>query len=452
MATIRARLQSFGVADRAAGVRDRLYTAAPALLAFTVFGEFATPEEFWTQWWFYVGVGMFFSGVFLEPFFGTARACIANCLAAIGAFVSADRSQLEPLWLTFLGFAVLLLFSAVLAAVLPGASRVKALLNRASTWGTASLFGSVALLLEAASSVLVTGPAAALLAVGTAVLVAGLRLRWSNIRARSVEFPSPVVVDSIGPNMLLVEGVPDSYEPGVEVVVEPSGVVGTFLARLPGPFGPRALIALGAEWHSVASRLPARLQIERTSESERVIGLVGAGSDVGHVRFAMAAQSQLGDPAVIRVDGADVIYQVASQSLIDYRWDDSRAVLAEATALQVGEAVDGRLRLVQRVPEAFAELRSASNLAVHGLPSGYVRLGVLKGTAFPIGLALDGPARGHTAVLGMSGMGKTSVAQHISHSVAASDPVIALDVTGEYRKNLGFASWAVGDGFIAPGA
>ncbi len=451
MASIRSRLENFGVADRAAGVRDRLYVALPAMIVFTVLGAFASSEAFWVQWWFYVGLGVFFSGVFLEPFFGTARACLANSLAAIGAFFSADRSRLEPLWTIFLLLALVLLVAAILAAVLPGSGRAKSMLNRVSTWGTSSLFGAVALLLESTSAVATGDPNPVLLAVGTVSLVVGVRLRLSYFRSRDVLFLSPVVVDSIGPNMLLLEGVAASLDPGTEVVVQPSGIVGTFLGRLPGPFGPRALVAVGAEWHSVAPRLPSHVSLEKTSETERVLGLVGAGSDTSQVRFAMAAGSRIGDPATVRVGDDDVLYQVASQGLVDYRWDDSRAVIAEATALQVGQVDGGRLRLVQRVPDPFVELRSAGHVVGAGLPAGHVRLGLLKGTDFPIGLALDASVRGHTAVLGMSGMGKTVVAQRVCHAVATANQVVALDVTGEYRKNLGFSTW-VKDDFLTVGA
>jgi len=58
---------------------------------------------------------------------------------------------------------------------------------------------------------------------------------------------------------------------------------------------------------------------------------------------------------------------------------------------------------------------------------------------------VDADRRGHIAILGMSGMGKTAVAQRICSTLGSDHVVVALDTTGEYRSHLSFPDWSDSD-------
>jgi DNA helicase HerA-like ATPase len=106
----------------------------------------------------------------------------------------------------------------------------------------------------------------------------------------------------------------------------------------------------------------------------------------------------------------------------------------------VGSPTAGYIRSTTYLPGAHDPVHQASELA-GTLGAEYFEIGQIKGTAIPIGLRTDDKRRGHIAILGMSGMGKTAVSQRVCAALGVDHVVVALDTTGEYQSRLAFPSW-----------
>lgn len=427
------------------GVRDRLKTAVPAFVVFTALGVIVDPG-FWGQWWWYVGLGLTLSTVFIEPFFGSARSGIANSLAGIGAFWSASKEGLEPLWWVYFGLCAAIFLSSVLAASLPGNGAVKAQLNRFGIFGRASVLGLSALLLESATKVAQSEPRYVVLAIAAIALTVGLSLRWSYFRHSTGERQASAL-DVVGPGLLLLEGV-DRLVPGTAILIKGrSGKPhqGVVASRIPGKYGARTVVAIDADWTKIVGELPSSLSVSHDLARQPAVGVVSAGSNTTSIAFSPFLPVGIGDCVRISdANGRELAYQIFALQLVEEVWNGSKSVETSARAEQLGHDDGGFLRSVPHLPAPHSAI-SKGSLSGVSLPVGYARIGQIVGTEFPIGIATDSAARGHLAVLGMSGMGKTTVVQRICSELGTVQQVVALDATGEYASRWGVPRWSRGD-------
>jgi DNA helicase HerA-like ATPase len=139
-----------------------------------------------------------------------------------------------------------------------------------------------------------------------------------------------------------------------------------------------------------------------------------------------------------------LLYQVARLRLADAAWAGSQALLPHATAHLVGWPDGTWIRSLTHLPRPHEPIFRAGELA-GALAASFYPIGKVKGTEIPVGLRVDAERRGHIAILGMSGMGKTAVAQRICSTLGSDHVVVALDTTGEYVSRLSFRTWPQDD-------
>src|SRR4051812_34517635 len=96
--------------------RERLLPALLGMLLFVGLGR-QVDHQFWTAWWFYVGLGIAVAVVFVEPFYGRAQDAIVAAVGGVGAWASADRSPVDGLWTAYLVFCAALLVCGGYAAL-----------------------------------------------------------------------------------------------------------------------------------------------------------------------------------------------------------------------------------------------------------------------------------------------------------------------------------------------
>lgn len=160
-------------------------------------------------WWLVVGAVMVVATVFVEPFFTRPQDAIANAVAGLGAYASADRQEVDALWTGLLGLMVVLLIAGVASAVAISEGRLKWIANRISmTLGRAVLVGGFALSLEVVGRAARGDQHFQFLGLGTAVLLLAVGVDWGRvlnvIRRGRVSLPSSIA-SVIGPSALLIE-------------------------------------------------------------------------------------------------------------------------------------------------------------------------------------------------------------------------------------------------------
>jgi hypothetical protein len=174
-----------------------------------------------------------------------------------------------------------------------------------------------------------------------------------------------------------------------------------------------------------------------------VLGAVDIGSTESSLSFAPIQDLEIGSVvSVSRAERESVFYQVASAEvgMLSAKKDSHLIVRVQANQLGYLNRVSRRLERHRWVPcpgaavvKPSADLGSGSDI-----PEGHLRLGQVIGTNIPVFLDWRAACEGHLAILGMTKMGKTSLAVRIARNLANDRRVAVLDQTGEYigRRRL----------------
>jgi hypothetical protein len=278
---------------------------------------------------------------------------------------------------------------------------------------------------------------------GVAALTGLIAVNWDqllNDTLKSSETAGTAVA-AIGPRMLLASTGSLALAPGARVVVNGlSAVSGTVIAQLPHAGGPRFQIALDAGYSSVCDSFPSDITLTTDAASTGVVGTVADGSSDVVIEFGPLSQLRLGAPVVLDTEDGALIYQVSSLRLRTTTWNGASAVVPHASARQLGLTSRGWITGVDYLPTPHQVVRDPGTLTDE-LPDGFCRIGRVKGTQIPVGIQRDHKLRGHVAILGMSGMGKTAVANRIASELGGHELMVALDLTGEYASRLGLPAW-----------
>ena len=417
------------------------------MAAFVVLGLVAT-DKTWAQPWLFVGVGLAVSATFLEPYFGTPRAAIANAAGGIGACVGADHGAIDGLWLALTVFLGVVMVAGVVAAI-SRATELNAITRQfAGRFGRATVVGTPILFLIVLTEADARRSGFELLTVASAILVASVSFDWAGLWSRvKRRQESATALAAIGPRMLLVAAASRVFREGDTVDVDAGGegmTYGHIVARLPHSDGLRYGIVLAEEWTTVSRRFPQEVTLTKREGDAGPVGAAGGGSTERVVEFEAFEDLAVGDPLATRASDRALLYQVANLRLAEATWAGSHALLPRARGHLVGWP-DGRwIRSVTHLPAPHEPIFRASEMT-GSLDSGFYPIGKVKRTDVAVGLRVDSERRGHIAILGMSGMGKTAVAQRICSTLGVDHVVIVLDTTGEYGSRLGFPDWAPGD-------
>ena len=425
-------------------VRRRLAAAVPAFALFCAMGFIGlSPDS--NQAWFFIGLGLTLSATFIEPYYRGPRTAIVNSGAALASYTAIDTGAVEGLWIATLVFLVLVLVAGVTASVTPEGPVNIAVKQFSARFGGAAGLGGLLLGLIVVTNAEMRIDGFEWLAFGSVILVISVTFDWANLWTRfGRRQETATAVAAIGPRMLLVSSSPSqAFTPGDNVTVAAGTheISGSVVARLPHPQGLRYRIALAEEWTNVCRSFPQSIALrERTTSDLQVAGAVAEGTTQDIIRFEPIRRLHVGDPLLISSPTGDLLYQVAQLSLTSSTWSGSKSVVPEAAAHLVGRPEETFVRSVTYLPDPHDAVNVARDFE-GSLSDDYYELGTVKGTRVPIGIRTDADRRGHIAILGMSGMGKTAVAQRVCKTFGSDHTVIVLDATGEYASRLGFPEW-----------
>jgi hypothetical protein len=418
------------------------------MVVFTVAGSrVAASGSPFVQTWFGVGAGTALATTFSEPFWTAPRSALINAAGGLLVVVATHPQNLRIVWIPLLVmYAAVLIASAYLALAGEAHPALKVVaMPFCRALGRAVVIGGSALVLEIVALAHTNTPGWPSLVFGSLVLLVALIPDWPGmiIAARSArEGNLATATAALGPRLLLISAPGTDLPVGatVEVSTGASECVGTVIAHLPHASGLRLQVALQSDAAKLCARYPAEIRLKKLGQ-EDVVGAVGPGTTARSIDFSPSAPLNTGDPLRVEGDGdRRVLYQITDLELIRTDWAGSAAVIPRAHASLVGEPGGGHIRFASGLPDAHGPIKRWADLA-DDLPDGYERIGRVKGTQFPIGINVDDVTTGHIAIMGMSGMGKTSMAQHVSQAFGRRCLAVVLDTTGEYRQKLGYPVW-----------
>jgi len=173
-----------------------------------------------------------------------------------------------------------------------------------------------------------------------------------------------------------------------------------------------------------------------------LVGFVGDGSDIATLKFLRVggANVQEGDLVQVSTNAGPIVYQVVN-AVVDSESLDARnqADFVVGEALQLGRWNEARGTFERHgwVPAARAPVVKLSALGQLPAQPDEVVLGKIPGTDLSVLLNAREAVSHHTAVLGVTGVGKSVFTRELVRKLA-TDPmrVIVVDFTREWRKKL----------------
>lgn len=256
-----------------------------------------------------------------------------------------------------------------------------------------------------------------------------------------------VKLNSVGawkPNHLFTASLPDGsqrYVISLFSQTQGSDVVGTGLcvATLAEP----ARLPVG----SVCASLDEAKTVEflenlSGAKDGKLVGFVVENSTIGTLHFEVSSRSGLheGDVIFAHVEGQDIFYQIVGAETYEENFDQNPrgTHIVKASQLGVYSPYDGFTKYTW-LPSMNTPLFSAGSRQFDDPVVGdrEFHIGTVPSTNVQAVARIDELVEYHTAVLGVTGTGKTELALDvIRQAVARGTKVFCVDFTGDYRARL----------------
>lgn len=230
--------------------------------------------------------------------------------------------------------------------------------------------------------------------------------------------------------------------------VKEDSILGTGLVS--GTVEPAEAMPPGLVFES--SECPGRDQVvaellNETETSAKLIGFVVEGSTISQIQFEVALEEDLQEGLVIFciIAGRRVYYQIVSARTEEETFDNNPRGTLRVTASQLGMPHDvSGFDWYPWVPgmntpvfQSSTVLQSASKKK-NSNGANLFQLGLIPGTNNGVGIEFNDILKYHTAVLGVTGVGKTELVFDLIRNGLdrRAAKIICVDFTGEYIKRL----------------
>jgi hypothetical protein len=429
--------------------------------------------------WLLSAIALWFLTLLSAPWFVPPRDALANAVGAAAILVTIDLTSVAYLkhelnlfrWASAV-YCVFVTFAALLALLLHDRNerspwsgfsfRLAATFGRGELLYTPSAFISIAGAYQGDFSITVF-----LLALWVLFVIARpaeqlltARRYWLAERAVAAEFPSVGRIERVDhPNILRIRiQRRSSWKPGsLYVAAMPDGAQQYTLAlftQVQGTdvIGTGLCVAKVAEEISMSD---GEVRLARDAEKvaefienlsgvreARLVGFTVENSTIGTVRFEIAASSGLqeGDVVFARVEGHEVFYQIVDAETAEESFDQNPRGTHIVRAAQLGcyNPARGFVKFawlpLMNSPMFMAKERSFPPLS---LSADEFTIGRVPTTNIAVAAGIEDLVEYHTAVLGVTGTGKTELALDvIREAVVRETKVFCVDFTGDYRRRL----------------
>ncbi len=177
---------------------------------------------------------------------------------------------------------------------------------------------------------------------------------------------------------------------------------------------------------------------------ENFVGVVIEKSTIGIIKFEYSKKTddiQEGDLLELIIGKRRLFYQVISGSTEYEKLENkNESGFIEGEAIQLGEWQNDLLSFQKFgwVPAINTPIFKAdtSNIQVQEYTYPYFKLGTIPNTQLPSVINLHEAVSHHLALLGVTGSGKSFLALEVIKALMTDTNVICIDFTGEYKKDL----------------
>lgn len=171
----------------------------------------------------------------------------------------------------------------------------------------------------------------------------------------------------------------------------------------------------------------------------RFVGLVYSESIIDKIRFIYNPKAQLKNGMLIElnISGHKVLYQIVQAvTKIEQLEHKNQTGFILGEAIQVGEWNNNEGKFMQFgwVPDVNTPIFFASDISVPKIEEDEFVVGNIPGTNYPVILNKEFAVTHHTAILGITGSGKSVFTRNLIKQIAVENTkAIVIDFTGEYK-------------------
>jgi len=188
-------------------------------------------------------------------------------------------------------------------------------------------------------------------------------------------------------------------------------------------------------------------EINTTTKKLKVNNLVGIvidGSNIEKIKFEYSKKNddlQEGDLLELKIADRRLFYQVVNGTTEKEKLEARNETgFIEGEAIQLGEWQNQKLSFQKFgwVPSINTTIFKAdtSDIIVGNFQYPLYRLGNIPGTSLPAVINLSDAVSHHTALLGVTGSGKTYLTLNLIKELLKDTKVICIDFTGEWKKKV----------------
>lgn len=195
--------------------------------------------------------------------------------------------------------------------------------------------------------------------------------------------------------------------------------------------------------YKITDRMKCR-SLSTEIKIDRFVGIIIDGSTIGKIKFEYSKKTddlQEGDLLELQVGEKRLFYQVISGTTEKEKLEARNETgFINGEAIQLGDWQSDQLSFQKFgwVPSINTPIFKAdtSDLTVNNFEYPQYKLGAIPGTILPSVVNLSEVVSHHTAILGVTGCGKTFLTQEIIDKLLQDTRVICIDFTGEWKKML----------------
>lgn len=195
--------------------------------------------------------------------------------------------------------------------------------------------------------------------------------------------------------------------------------------------------------HNLSANRIFQTDLDKGNEYEDFVGLITSGSDIETIKFEYSPKVgnlEDGDLVTLDIGGKSIFYQIINGVVKSERLEErNKRGYVEAIAIQLGVWDDG-LGAFDKfgwVPNINTPVyRFSRSFELPEIQDNEFRIGDIPKTDIPSILNLEDAVTHHTAILGITGSGKSFIAREILSKLKQDTKVICIDFTGEYKNKL----------------
>ena len=213
------------------------------------------------------------------------------------------------------------------------------------------------------------------------------------------------------------------------------GILGRIVDRTEVLGDPRVIVSLDA-----AGSVPSRRGTIDPGDTTSAIGFVAEGSTLDQLHIAAsavgAAGTKEGRLVSASIAGRDVLYQVVAARVVGASSLPVERLRLDIHARKLGawSADDQGFAVVPWVADAGSAVTLVEPVVASDQIAG---IGTVPGTSYQVGLNIAHAVTHNTAILGILGVGKTSLSfELVSRMLGDGLTVIVLDLTREYARRF----------------